>query len=227
MERHVDHISAGVSLRSVVRDLLEADEAFLVLRPPLRLHVPVPALAETSVVTHAQGRAFDDLHEHVVLVPPFTHELEVTWVLRVADSLQDHVVALLEGNVTDILHGLDERDDFAESLLRGVLVVARDRVLVVDVVARPEVLAEHPGDDELREAAVPEGLISEKAGALLLGIVAVAEHGGVGIVVEDAAALRLLLLRAKPSDDSIYVSVCWADSDSTSRVHLPFEHRHY
>ena len=129
-------------------------------------------------------------------------------VLGIADSLQDHVVTLLERNIADVLHRLHERDNSAESLLSRVLVVACHRVLMVHIVARPDILAEHPCDDELREATIPEWLVGEQARSLLLRVVTVAEHRRVCVVIRDTAGLGLLSLsRAKSGQYSAFVRV--------------------
>ena len=112
-------------------------------------------------------------------------------VLGVADSLKNHIVALLQGNIADVLHGLHEGNYFAESLLRRVLLMHRQRVLMVDVVARPEVLTEHPREYKFGEAPELEGLVREHAGASLLGEVAVPKHGRVRIIVGNTTALAL------------------------------------
>ena len=132
-----------------MRDLLEADEAILVfgLAPPL--NIPVPACAKAAIVAHAQGGTFDDLHKHVILIPSFPHELQVTGIFRIADSLQNHIIALFQSDVADVLHCLNERHYFAECLLCQILVVASYCVLVVYVVAGPDILCQHPSNEEL------------------------------------------------------------------------------
>ena len=158
-------------------DFLEADETLLVLRLAVVLDVPVSARAESTVVAATERGALNSIREHVSLIVATAKELEVTRVLGIANRLQDHIVSLLKGNIADILHGLHEGRDLAERLLGLLLVVHRQRMLVVHIVATPQVLAEHPREDELGEATPLEWRVIEQSGASLLTEVSISEHG--------------------------------------------------
>ena len=170
---------------------MEANEALLVLGLAVRLDVPVSTGTEAAVVTTTQGCTLDSVGEHVSLIVAVPEELEVARVLGIANGLQNHIVSLLERDVADVFHGLHERGHLAESLLGLLLVVHGQRMLVIDVVATPKVLAKHPGQDELGQAAPLERTIVKQSGAPLLAEVPVSEHGRVSIEVGNAAGLAL------------------------------------
>ena len=62
---------------------------------------------------------------------------------------------------------------------------------MVHVVSRPEVLTEHPSQDELWETTVFKGTIAKYSGSPLFREVAIFEHGRMGIVVSDTTWLSL------------------------------------
>lgn len=57
---------------------------------------------------------YDDLQE-VLLVVSGSEKLEVSGVSGIADRLQDHVVSLLDGDESNVFHGLHE----GQSLTQG------------------------------------------------------------------------------------------------------------
>ena len=131
-----------------MRHLLEANETLLILRPAVTLDIPVARSSESAVVARSEGTASDCSHKHIISIPPLAQEFQVSTVLGVTNSLQNHVVPLLEGNKSDVFHGLDKGNHLSEGLLRAFLLMHGRRVLVVNVVARPQVLTEHPRENE-------------------------------------------------------------------------------
>ena len=123
--------------------------------------------------------------EMVFLVVAATEKLEGARVGVVADSLENHVVSLLDGAETDVFHGLDEGERPAVSLLGLILKVHGESRLVVDVVATPEGHAGSPEDNEFGTATPNVGHLVEKLAATLLTEVTVAEHGRVCVEVTD------------------------------------------
>ena len=181
---------------------MEANETLLVLRLAEVLDVPVSASAESTVVATTKRSSLNCIREHVGLVVAITQEVEVTRVLGIANRLQDHIVSLLEGDISDILHGLHEGRDLAECLLGLLLVVHSQRVLVVNIVATPEVLAEHPRENEFRKATPLERRVIKQSGASLLAEVSISEHGRVRIVIGNTTRLALVCLSGAAIADS-------------------------
>ena len=89
------------------------------------------------MVTH-RGAAIV-ANEGILLVVSASEEFEGTRVSIVANSLEDHVVALLDGAEAHILHALDERQSASVGALSLVLEMHGECRLMVDVVAAPQV----------------------------------------------------------------------------------------
>ena len=171
---------------SIVRHLLEANKTILVLWSPVSLDSPVSSHAESSIVSVSEWRSSDGCHKNIVLIISLTQEFKHFRVLIVANSFENHVVSLLEGNVPDVLHGLHEWDSLPEGLLGLFLQVLGERMLVIDVISSPEVHAEHPRQEQLGETSVDEGTVVKDSRSPLLVEVTVLEHGRVGIKVLDS-----------------------------------------
>ena len=101
------------------------------------MHVSVRAEPAIVMVTH-RGTAIV-AHKRILLVISAPEELEGARVGPVAHSLQNHVVALLNGTEAHILHALDERQSASVAALSLVLEVHGECRLMVDIVATPQV----------------------------------------------------------------------------------------
>ena len=93
------------------------------------------------------------------MVISLSKEMEETLILVVADSFQNHVVPLLKSDIAHILHCLDEWHSSSVSFLGLLLQVRSKSMSVVNVVAGPEVHAEHPCKQQFRQATIDKRTI--------------------------------------------------------------------
>ena len=115
------------------------NESTVVFRSPLSFQVHVSARAISAIVMVTHRCATIVAQEVVLLVVSAAEEFESTWVRVVAHGLQDHVVALLDSTVADILHGLDKGQCASVGALGFVLEVHGEGRLMVDIVTSPQV----------------------------------------------------------------------------------------
>ena len=156
--------------------LVASDQAAVVFGGTVGLESPESLSADFTIVVVLHGSALVVAHEEVLLVVARAEEVEHARVRTVADCLQDHEVALLDRNEADVLHSLDERQGATVGLAGLIMQVHVQRVLVVQVVAGPELHGEGPGNQVLRVATPDERAVGEQARSALLVEVAVAEH---------------------------------------------------
>ena len=105
---------------------MSTDEATLILRGTVGLHLGESGAAHSSVVVVSHGGTNVVTNEHILLVVPGSEQVEVARICAIADCLQDHVVSLLDGYKADVFHGLNE-GQCASVCLTGAL----DQVLTV------------------------------------------------------------------------------------------------
>lgn len=127
---------------------MEADEAVVVFWLPPTLDVPIATGAETAVDSGTQRVALDKIIELIVLVVPRSEEFEGFRIATVvADRLQNHVVSLLQGNKSHVLHSLYEWNHFSEAFLCFILLMHNNGMPLMDVVTTPQVEAEHETEE--------------------------------------------------------------------------------
>lgn len=132
------------------------DESPLVLGRPVGLHLPESGAAHAAVVVVPHGGADVVTHKQVLLVVPAPKQVEHARVRSVADRLQNHVVSLLDGNETHILHSLHEGQGATVGLASLVVQMLTQSMLVVQVVARPELHRKAPRYQVLGETTPEE-----------------------------------------------------------------------
>ena len=154
-----------------------ADESTIVLRLSLALHVLETIRSIPSIVVVATSATSVVAHEVVFLIVAISEELKGSWVSVVANGAQDHIVALLKGTVTDVLHGLNERQGATISSLSLFLEVHGESMFVIEVVTTPEAHRGNPEDGKFGRATPNIGHLVEQFVAPLLTEVSVAVHG--------------------------------------------------
>lgn len=115
-----------------------SDESAFILGSSVCFHLEEARAAHLSIVV-VPGSGADVVADKVVfLVVAAPEQVEQTRVSAVADRLQNHIVAFLYGDVADILHCLDEGKSTAVGFASALVQMLVVRVLVVQVVAGPE-----------------------------------------------------------------------------------------
>jgi len=166
-----------VSIISTVDGLLIAsNEAAVILRSTVSLEAPESLSSYFTIVVVLHGCALVVADKEIFLIVARSEQSEHARVSSIADSLQDHEVALLDGNKANIFHGLHEWKSTAVGFAGLVMEVHVERVLVVQVVAGPELHRHSPGNQIFRITTPNEGAIREQAGSALLVEMTVAEH---------------------------------------------------
>ena len=173
---------------SIVCLLLEAHKTIFVFWSSCGLNTPVSADSEPSIISMSERRSLNCRDKYIILIISLPEKFKHFRVFVVADGLENHVVSLLEGNVPDVFHGLNERNGLSVSFLGLFLKMLGQRVLVVDVVTGPEVHAKHPCQEELWKATIDEGTIVKDSGSSLLVEMTVLEHWGVSVKVLDSGS---------------------------------------
>ena len=174
---------------SVGGDFLEANETTLVFGSSVGLEMPETSTAKTSIVMVFHGATSVVGHEVVFLGVARPEEVEHPGVGIVANSSQNHVVSLLDGNETHVFHGLHKRHSAAESLAGLLLQVLVQRLLLVKVVASPELHGDAPGDEELGKTTPDVRCVGKQFASSLLVEMTVAEHRRVSVEVSNTGAL--------------------------------------
>ena len=131
------------------------------------------------------GGALVVADKEIFLIVARPEESEHAWVGSVADGLQNHEVALLDGHEADVFHGLHEGEGAAVRLAGLVVQVHVQGVLVVQVVPCPELHGKGPGNQVLGITTPDEGAVREQAGSALLVEMTVAEHRRVRVEISD------------------------------------------
>ena len=163
--------------RSTVHgDFLRSNEATVIFRSSLCLHMLEATGAVSAIIVITHGCAPVVADEVILLIVAAAEEFEGTGVRVVAYSLENHVVTLLDGTVSDILHSLDERKGAAVSSLCFFLKMHGKSMLVIKVPSTPESHRAAPEDEELSRSAPDVWHLVEKLGAAILIEVSVAEH---------------------------------------------------
>ena len=93
---------------AICRNFLRADKTTIIFRGPLGLEVLVAARSISTIIMVTHGRAAVVAHEEVFLIVAASEELKGPRVRVVAYGLKHHVVPLGDGEVSHILHGLNE-----------------------------------------------------------------------------------------------------------------------
>ena len=164
-------------------DFLGTDKSLVILRCPLTLQVLESARAKSAIVMVLHGRAAIVADEMVLLHVPRAQEFESSWVRVVADRFQDHVVTLSDGHISNVLHRLNEGQSASVCPLGLLLEVHGESILVVQVVASPELHGEDPEEAVLCHTTPDVRHIVEKFRASVLIEVPVAEHGWMSIEI--------------------------------------------
>ena len=134
------------------------------------------------------GGALVVADKEIFLIVARPEESEHTRVGSVADGLQNHEVALLDGHEADIFHRLHEGESAAVCLAGLVVEVHVQGVLVVQVVPCPELHGEGPGNQVFGITTPDEGAVREQAGSALLVEMTIAEHRRVRVEIADATS---------------------------------------
>ena len=122
----------------------------------------VAARTISTIIMVSHGRAAIVADEEVFLVVSATEEFKSPWVRVVTHSLKQHVVSLCDGQISNILHGLNERKCASVGPSGLFLEMHSESRFVIDVVPTPKVHGNAPEDGELCEAAPDVRHIPEK-----------------------------------------------------------------
>lgn len=166
--------------------LSASHEAAVVFGLTVGLGAPESLSSYFAIVVVLHGCALVVADEQVFLIVARSEEFEHAWVSAITDGLQDHEVALLDGDEADVLHGLHEGKRAAVGLAGLIVQVHVQGVLVVEVVPGPELHGQGPSNQVFGIATPDEGAIGEETRSALLIEVAVAEHRGVRIEISHA-----------------------------------------
>ena len=115
-----------------------ADETTIIFGHSITLQVLVAVRSIPTIVVVPTCGASVVAHEVVLLVVAATEELEGPWVSIVTDCSQDHVVTLLQGQIANILHCLDEWKGAPVGTSGLLLEMHGERLLMIQIVAAPE-----------------------------------------------------------------------------------------
>lgn len=126
--------------------------------------------------------------KEIFLIVARSEESEHARIGSVADGLQDHEVALLDGHEADVFHCLHEGKGAAVCLAGLIVEVHVQGVLVVQVVPCPELHGEGPGYQVFGITTPDEGAVREQAGSALLVEMTVAEHRRVRVKISDTTS---------------------------------------
>ena len=102
-----------------------------------------------TVIPVTAGGSNDIRDKNVFLVVAGPEEVEHSWVSVVANCFQNHIISLLNGTKTHVLHGLHKWKGATVSFLCFLLQMLVKCMLLMEVVGRPEAHAENPGNSEL------------------------------------------------------------------------------
>ena len=139
--------------------LSASHEAAIVFGFTVGLGAPESLSTYFTIVVVLHCCALVVAHKQVLLIVARSEEFEHAWVSAIADGLQNHEVALLNGDEADIFHRLHERKRAAVSFAGLVVKVHVQGVLVVEVVPCPELHGEGPSNQVLGIATPDEGAI--------------------------------------------------------------------
>ena len=142
---------------------MESNEVFLVLRSPVALKVPESATPEPSIIMVSHRCTSIVRKECVFLVVACAHQIPHCRVGVIANCPKNHVIALLNSTETYIFHGLDEGEGAAVGFFGLLLEMGIQSMLMIDVVACPELHRYAPTNQEFRKASPNEGSVLEQS----------------------------------------------------------------
>ncbi len=117
---------------------MTSNQTLLVLGGSHGLHLPPSRSAHSTIIVVTHGGTKVVANEEIFLIISASEEVEHAGVGAVADSLQDHVVSLLDGDEANVLHSLHEGECATVGLAGLVVQVLTQSMLVVKVVPGPE-----------------------------------------------------------------------------------------
>ena len=176
-----------MSIISTVDGLLIAsNESAVVLGSTISLEAPESLSSYFTIVVVFHGCTLVVADKQIFLIVARSEQSEHARVSSITDGLQDHEFALLDGDKTNIFHGLHERKSATVGFAGLVVEVHVEGVLVVQVVASPELHGHGPSNQVFRITTPDEGAVREQTGPALLVEMPVAEHGRVRVEIANA-----------------------------------------
>ena len=125
---------------SIVWNLLQPYESFIIFRSSETLYVPVTTGGISTIITILDISIYMRTVE-IILIISLSEMLEKFRASCITYCFQYHIVSLLQCNEINILLGLIKRYNSSKSLLCFFLLMHSQRVLVVNIVTAPEVEA--------------------------------------------------------------------------------------
>ena len=122
----------------------------------------VTARPISTIIMVSHGCSAIVAHEEVFLIVAATEEFKGPRVRVITHGLQHHVVSLSDGQISNILHSLDERKCASVCPFGLFLEVHSESRFVIDVVTTPKVHGNAPEDGELCKATPDVRHIPEK-----------------------------------------------------------------
>ena len=172
-------------------NFLRADETTIVFWGPIGLEVLEAARSISTIIMVSHGWTTIVAHEEVFLIVATTEEFKGPRVRVITHGLKHHVVSLSDGQISNILHGLDEWQGASVGPLGLLLKMHSKSRFVIDVISTPKVHGNAPEDGELCKAAPDVRHIPEKLWASLFAEVTIAEHGWMGVVITNPGSFLL------------------------------------
>ncbi|CAI2381657.1 unnamed protein product [Moneuplotes crassus] len=147
---------------------LESDKVFLILWLTVSVNVPPSCCSVPTVIVVLGGCSSEIADEEIFLVIPSSVDFQEIWVLCVTDCFEHHIISLRESVKPYILHCLDKRKSFPQSLPCDFYIVLLNLCFVSNIILTPESHGKRPEKNELCETTMNKWSISEKSGSLLM-----------------------------------------------------------
>lgn len=149
-----------VTLYSSVDGLLiSSNKSSFIFGDSVGLHLEESGSTNSSIIIVTHRRTYIVADKEIFLIVATSEEVKQARISSIADRFQDHVVALLNRNESDIFHGLHEGKSASVCLSCLLMQMLIKRMLVIEVVACPELHGKAPSNQILWKTSPDEGTI--------------------------------------------------------------------